>query len=490
MKHKIFDLARKQGFKNAGWSVMSAIVYPLLMLFATPLFITKLGDNQFGIWMLVNSISQVMNIFNMGLGDANIRYISKYNAVDNKVEIRILVSTIMGASYSVTCLCIFTGIGLAYVIDYNNLFEISSANKDLAFYSIQLAFVIFALKFLEIILLSTFQGFERYDVQSRFSLLSKVSILIGNLFFISLGKDLVFILIVSAIIQFTAVLLEVYFIKARYSFLTFAPSFSKTRLKKIFDFSLWTWLQSVLAIGSSQADKFVVAYYSGVQTLSYYSLGYMVMTQVHSVYSSLASWIFPVVSKKSTKGESLNEMYHNAEAILLTFGFLSILFLVGLEKPILTLWLGQEVYEKAAEYIYLFLYYNVFLLLNILPFFFLNGSGEAKYNTYSEFFTRSLNLIGMFALYSLMGNMGLIWGHVISMLISTPIKISLMKKFVTHQKNRYFGVESLVSGICLILLFENESVWVKILFGTLFITSFYWIHLRQSALFKRFFYAG
>ena len=61
MNAYIQKLVYSQNFKNSFWNFVNALIYPLVLLIATPYFIHDLGVEQYGIWMLMNSITQ----FNM-----------------------------------------------------------------------------------------------------------------------------------------------------------------------------------------------------------------------------------------------------------------------------------------------------------------------------------------------------------------------------------------------------------------------------------------
>jgi O-antigen/teichoic acid export membrane protein len=471
-----------QGFKNASWNLVGTISYPSLMLITTPLFINRLGATQFGIWILVNTITQMMSIFNMGLGDANVRYISKYNAEKDPKEINAIVSTTFSVGLVIGVVGVLIGFIISYSIGNTNWFDISKDNEPLIRQCIRLSFFLFSFKFIEIIALSVFQGFERYDLAAKYSLLSKSSILLANLLLILVGGDLVILFLNSAILQFIFVAVEVYFVKRKYPFITFKPFYNREKIRKVFGFSLWTWLQSVLAIGSSQADKFIVAYFSGVQVLSYYSLGYMLMTQVHAVFSTAIGWIFPVVSKKHTEGNSLKQLRDNAQAIFLAFGFGSLLIILFMQRPLFTLWLGEETYQNSSRFITLFLYYNLAMLVNIIPFFFLNGSGFARYNTYSEFITRSANIAGMVIFYHILGIEGLIWGHIVGMVVATPVKTHLMSTYVIQENNKFLSIQSTFCCVLVIVIFEMSNPGIKLLSLVVFIWVFYYLYVRPAQI--------
>ena len=164
------------------------------------------------------------------------------------------------------------------------------------------------------------------------------------------------------------------------------------------------------------------------------------------------------------------------------FGLGILVILLLLEREILTLWLGSSVYEKSSEYIRVFVYYNFFLLLMILPNFFLNGSSNVKQNTLSEFVLKVLNILFMVSFYYLFGTIGLVWGLVISTAIVVPLKIAQVEKYVLFEKTEFLNIKSIVSATMLILSFQIDQFFGKITFGLLFLVFFYLVFLRKISV--------
>ena len=68
---------------NALWSASSRIV-PLLILFLlTPYIVNSLGVSQYGLYMLVISVSGLMGVMSFGLGDAVLHFIAHYDNLND-----------------------------------------------------------------------------------------------------------------------------------------------------------------------------------------------------------------------------------------------------------------------------------------------------------------------------------------------------------------------------------------------------------------------
>jgi O-antigen/teichoic acid export membrane protein len=478
----ISKVIRTQGFKNSAWSLFGSVVYPVFALLLTPFFLIELGTEQFGIWVLVNTTLQLISSFNFGLGDTIINFVSKDSLNANHKDLNKTISNSLFLTSVISIVVMIVGISLIYVNSDYNWLSISPAHNNLATNCLSVALFIFVIKFFDLIALSIFQGFSRYELSSKFSLLSRVLSLGANFICVLIGLDLLSIFISSGIVQLCCLLVEIIVVKKLYPFLSLRFSIDGNGLKRILNFGVWTWLQSVLVVVTVQIDKFIVAAYSGVEILSYYSLGAMLAYQMHSIFVSVSSWVFPAVAKKSEANEPLGPFFKNANALLLILGFGSVVCILLLERPIFTLWLGAETYSKSAVYIQLFLLFNLFLLPNIVPYFFLNGSGYVKQNTIAELIFKGLNILSMIIFYFLIGNTGLVWGLIISSAIATPIRIWLVQKLVLKRESEWFGCESILTSLGITLFFISENLLLKLPLGLLVIFLFYYIHLRGTSI--------
>lgn len=485
LRDKLKPLVKGQSFKNFSWNLCVTILYPMLMLLSTPIFISKLGLIQFGIWMLVNSISQTISVLNMGLGDANIKYISGYTATDDYRGINSVVSTTFCLSLVIVAFIIPLGYFIALSVDHFQWFEIDQENRALTLACIKLGSILFSLKFLEIIVLSVFQGFERYDIHSQLSFLSKAIILVANIGWVFFNGNLIFILISSIILQLAFVIIELLYLLYKYKKLHIKLILKRSAIKNVLSFSTWAWFQSLLAILATNVDKFIVAQYSGLATLSYYSLGYMVMTQVHAVFSTSISFIFPKVSKKAAMGESFDKFFNNIQSFTVLIGFAIVTVLIVIEKPIVQLWLGDNATQQALLFIKLFLMTNYFYLINIVPHNFLNGSGFVKKNTLYEFISKLLSLVAMVVMFKI-GKQPeyLIWGILTALAISLPYKIHLVRKNILHSKS-WWGIDAVIPPIILMGILTVNITLVSILLVPLLVITSYQFYFKKSELLMR-----
>ena len=84
--------------------------------FLSPFILHHLGDDAFGLWVLIFSFTGYYGIFDFGIRSSLVRYVSKFQATGDKEELARLINTSL---FSYTCLCLIllipTFVGSFYV---------------------------------------------------------------------------------------------------------------------------------------------------------------------------------------------------------------------------------------------------------------------------------------------------------------------------------------------------------------------------------------
>src|SRR3954471_13427450 len=89
-----------QILKNVGSSWFALGVNVLVGIFLSPYILHRLGDDAFGLWILIFSVTGYYGLFDLGIRSSIVRYIAKYSATDSRDELYRLVNTAM-CGYSI-----------------------------------------------------------------------------------------------------------------------------------------------------------------------------------------------------------------------------------------------------------------------------------------------------------------------------------------------------------------------------------------------------
>ena len=106
------QLDKVEILKNVGSSWFALGVNVLVGIFLSPYILHRLGDEAFGLWVLIFSITGYYGLFDLGIRSSIVRYVAKYSATNDYEELTRLINTAMASYGSVGMLALlvtFTG---------------------------------------------------------------------------------------------------------------------------------------------------------------------------------------------------------------------------------------------------------------------------------------------------------------------------------------------------------------------------------------------
>lgn len=443
------SLSKTQFFKNSIWTFLELTTYPVLVILTTPIFISKLGIEAYGLWMLINTITQGINLLNVGLGDTSVSFISKYRIGQQVQSIQKVFRFNFSFSISLCLLAALLGYFL-YTCNFVSFFY-KANNYHFANTLLLLACVSAGFKFIELSLLSVFKAFERFDLNSKLSVTSKCSVVILSVVLVVLNYNLTQVLFAIILVNILNILLQLFVLHLFNKHILQWPTlfFLKERGDYI-KYNFWYWLQSSIALIGFLTDKLAVAWFTDLKTVGYYSIASMVGTNIHNFFLAFGAFIFPRVAYQLEAKDNIKPLYYLSRASITIVGWSIMLILISSGTFLFELWLGQETYKNSIYFINLYLVFEAGMLLIITPYYFINASHLIKLNSLFEILIRTSHLLCMLVGYFYFSVNGILYGLILSTFLNIPFQY-----YYFHKK----------------ILLENSSTWFLVMLPIVFLLS-------------------
>ena len=435
MKSK--ELLKSKNLQNSIWNIAEVILSPLILFVSIPFFLNQLGDEDYGVWMFVNSVIIVFQTFNLGLNYSTYKHVSEsISEQDNK-----LVKTTLNVNLTLNnliFLVVIIGISiLALLIHEFDYFIDNQVVKVKLISCVFIGAIIIYSKLTEQILYNVYRAFENFKYVTIISIVVKLVTVLGNIIIAYTTQNIIYIL------MFTATAAIVGLVFNFYQLIKFIPNYnykfelSKILIKKEIKYSFFIWLQSIAVIITYQGDRFLVSYEFGLAILTLYAIVATLFNHIHMVFGAITAWIFPQIAKNKVDKDYVFKMYQTSRNISIVISVFSLCVFSLLVEPIFSLWLGFEKYSQMADFIKWFTIFEFFFVFTIIPNYFLNASDHEKYNLKMIIMYTSFNLIGILVgLFLFNSIVTMLIGLVISTIISMIVlHFSISKKFNTKQKN-------------------------------------------------------
>ena len=161
----ITDYKPKSLASNTTWNIFSAVWSTVVTFFLTPFLISHLGTDHYGLFILIMTVSGLMGIMNLGLGEATLRYVAYYYGRDDLTGINRVVS----ATFSVYILTGLIGWTVLFLgaSGVANLLALPAAEHELGVRLIRLAAVNFSLGLIFSAFGTIPQALQRYDISTK-----------------------------------------------------------------------------------------------------------------------------------------------------------------------------------------------------------------------------------------------------------------------------------------------------------------------------------
>jgi len=472
------SLSLSKNLKNSFWNILEVVLAPLLFFISIPIFIDILGENDFGLWMFITSIVVFMQSMNLGLPFSTYKHISTGIKEGNKDSISVTLNINISLTLLLVLVCVLICSMLNVGIVKFDWFIDNSKDKINLINGLYLGMGILAVKFLEQIFYNGFRAYEEFQYATIISVGVKLFTVIGNLVIAYLTGNILYILSYTFFLGMLGVFVSYFATKKLTKFYRFKFTLERMAVKREIKYAFVTWLQAITIIFIFQGDKILVTSKFGMVALSSYVTIAMLFNHMHMAFGALTPWLFPQVAKNQEKAEEVKGLYisvRNSSIIMSTVILACFCLISG---PLISFWLGEEMYSGITETVKWFCVFEFFFLLSITPNFYLNASGMEKFNLRMVLIYTGCNAIGLVLAYVLGTE---VWHFVLALALSTILGMLLFHYFLNKKIARYKMGNVIVvmlpavigSGIAL------ANTWtLKIAFFILCILSLYLIFFK------------
>ena len=416
--------------RNVLFSSMDHLLLPVLWLVAMPIFVTKLGIDRFGVWMLVNSLLGFSGLFAFGLSDATIKYVSHYRALgDAAGACRVIQSTL--TVYMVLGLVAGILVTIGAPLLAGTVFKVAPKDAALLILCLKISGLGIVARMFDSVMQSALQGFERYDLAAGVSMVCNLATVVINVITVSLGYGLEFLILtaigllgLSGVVK--TALIRIYLTPE----MSIRPCWNKKALAEIFSFGIYSWFQGISGILLGQADRLIIASMMGTRELAYYSACVQLAQQIHALPSKASSFLFPLASAARAKADTtrLREIYFRSIFVVTTVGIALGVPLFMNAHAILTLWMGSGFATVATPTLQVLAFSYSLLATSIVPYYYLAGAGYVRISMVFAIVSGTAVVVAAALLISPLGMIGAAWARM------AALPVVLIGRYITHSR--------------------------------------------------------
>lgn len=457
-------------------AILSYIVIALNMVIGiayTPFLTRKLGQAEYGLYSIINSIMSYLTVMDMGFGNAIIIYTARYvNQNDKEKENKLhgmffVIYCIIGIAASI--------VGFVLYFNVNNLFGNSMTDSELSKAKVMMLILTFNLviTFPFSIFGNILTAYEEFIINK---IIKIIQIILQPLIMIPLlllgYKAIAMVIVLTCVNIFCLLLNTVVCLKKLNIKLKF-KGFDFSVLKEIFKYSFYIFLNQIIDKVNWSLDQFVLGSICGTIITSVYA----VAGQLNNMYMNFSTAISGVMLPKVTKMEDNKATDKEFTDIFIKTGRIQYLLLaliisgfVLFGKAFINIWVGSNYMDAYLIGCILMIPITVPLIQNI-GLSILQAKNLYKYRTIIFFGIAILNVCISIPLAKMYQGIGAAIGTAFSLVLGQGLILNIYyhKKvgldMIKFWKNILFMtvpvVITFLVGIALNrLILNNSFIWL------------------------------
>lgn len=387
---------------------VSLILGNLISIIYTPIMLRILGQSEYGLYTLSNSMIGYLGVLNLGLGNSIIRYTSKYRA-NNDLESEYSLNGMFFIIYSILGLIVFI-LGSIFIFNTENIFSNTLNSIEIRKMKILLSIMLFnlSISFPFAIFDSIIVAYENFIFLKCVGIVRTIINPIIMIPLLFMGYKSVAITLLSTIINLGCIGLNIYYcfkiLKIKIKF----NNFNFSLLREISIYSFFIFLNVLVDKIYWNTDQFILGTIVSSSEVAVYSIGAMFNTYYMSFSTAISGVFLPKITKmvtKNTRDEEISNLFIKVgriQFIVMSF-ILSGFLLIG--NDFINLWAGLGYEDSWYIAIVVMIPLTVPLIQNI-GISILQAKNMHKFRSKIYLFIAILNIFTTIPLCKIWGGIG------------------------------------------------------------------------------------
>lgn len=315
----------------------------LISVLMTPFMVRRLGDEGYGIVVLISGLVGYSGILYFGLGAAVVKFVAEHHAREDMDELNATCSTIYGVYLGFGVMCL--ALALVLVGPLPTLFHIRAHQATDARVMLMMMGVGLLAQFPGSVYSGVLMGLQRFDVMNKYNF---VLLIVRSAAVLTVLLERPSVVLVGAVTMGSLIAEQAFaYVYAHRTLPGLSLSlarFERARLSKLFTFSAQSFLFTLSEKLINYTDEFVIGQARGTGAVTLYAIPLRLVDYARDALDKATLVLMPGVSAAAAKGdvEALQSIWRfGNKAIMCLVAPVTLVFLMW-GGHVLTLWLDAE----------------------------------------------------------------------------------------------------------------------------------------------------
>lgn len=334
--------SKREILKNVGSSWFALGLNVAVGIFLSPFILHHLGDDAFGLWVLIFSVTGYYGLFDLGIRSSIVRYVAKYSAVDDNDSLNRLINTAMLAYGCIGLVCMAITLAGTYYVD--RWFTVAPNFLVTARWLLLTVGTAVALGFPLGIFNGILEGLQRFYLMNSTSVAATVIRAVLIVVALKHGRGLLTVAFITVAMpllsQSVNAAMVLHLLRLRFT----TRNLDRSMVKLIASYSGTTFMIIIAQRLRFKTDAIVIGSFLSAAAITYFAIASRLLDYASEVVSSLAQIFVPMSSQSEAQGdtERLQKLLvvGNRACALIIFPISAVLIILG--KSVIEAWVGAK----------------------------------------------------------------------------------------------------------------------------------------------------
>lgn len=387
-----------------------------------PFNLRHLGTADYGLWVLLGSITIHFSVLDLGYGGALVKFMAQYRAHRDVRALNEIASTLFFVFAAIGLIAYAVAAGVAFNLDH--LFRITPAQAQVGRWVLLIIAIHITMNFPFSVYGGVISGFQRYDQNNIVAIATSLAVAAVNAAVLVAGYGLIALVAATTCVRIIA-----YLVYRRNAYRVFpelriSPAlFRRGRLREVTGFSIYSSIIDWANKLNYQLDEVVIGAFIGSGAVAVWAPAERIISGTQRLTNQLNGVLFPAIvdSDVSNQQQRLQQILLQGTRLSLVMVVPITAALVLLADPLIHAWLRDKAAAmvEAVPIIQILAIAVAIRVGNATGTTLLKGAGQHRMLAFVNLGTGVVNLALSIALIKPFGLPGVAYGTLIPIALSS-----------------------------------------------------------------------
>jgi O-antigen/teichoic acid export membrane protein len=330
---------------NAGWNVFSTIWGIVISFVIASLLIHNLGTDQYGLLLLVWSVTGTLGFLHFGFGEATLRYVAYHYGEGNISGVNRVIGSTLSLYLAIGAVVSIVFFAAAPVVV--TFFRIPASEHNLFSWLLRLAALLFSLNLFSGVYADVPMALQRYDIGTKISVLQSVARSAGYIILTISRFGILHLILWDVMTQIGTLCAQAAVVRRISPGVKLMPAFSFAGLREILGFSIFSFLGHVSYLLLRQSGRMILGAKLGPSPVAYLGTPENIVMRIFMIVVGGSEPLMPRFSANRDP-KTAQSLLRNATWTCLVVSLVLFLPLIVIMPDLLRLWISPEFARESA----------------------------------------------------------------------------------------------------------------------------------------------